>query len=214
VTSTLLPLQARESASGTSAIARIQGQALCLLQIFLLPVCACAALVARPLISVLYGDAYLQVWPVFVVLLISPFAIGLTDVSVASIYAMDRQRSLVLPLTMTAVLNLFLAYLLVPRWGAVGAAAANSSAQLAEATFLLLFSSSILSTRIPWTRLSKIYALALVCFAPAGILVYYKLSIVPLGIILTVGSIAYFFFLWKSGELTFTVSSEVRHADA
>jgi O-antigen/teichoic acid export membrane protein len=155
-TSTLLPLQ-----SSRFAVLRA-------LQMTMVPVCMLSALWAKPAIRLLYGAGYVRVFPVLLLLLLSPLAVSFTDVSVASLYALDRQKSLVVPLTFTAALNIALAFMLVPRWGAVGAAAANSAAQVAEGSFLLLFSASVLEVRMPWRSLFTIYVAGVISFLPAG----------------------------------------------
>jgi len=202
-TSTLLPLQAsRMSAHGEAAVAETQWRSFRVLQMLLIPACACAAVLSRPAIILLYGEEYLRVWPVLLVLLASPLAVSMTDVSVASLYAMDKQKSLVVPLTCTAVFNIVLAYLLVPRFGALGAASANSAAQIAEGMFLLLFSASVLASSPPWRQLSQIYIAGVVAFAPASIAEWFTLPSIAIAFLALAGSVAYFAILLRMNGLS------------
>ena len=197
-TSTLLPIQAFDSASGPIGVGRTHTRALCALQMAVLPMCAITSILAKPVILAIYGAAYSRVVQIILILLLSPIAITLTHVGIATVYALNKQRAIILPVTATAVVNLLLAYKLVPRWGAMGAAAANSTAQLAEGLFLILFSSHLLGARVPWNRLSRIYAAAVLTFSPAAILSANGSSIVIVVSVLTLGGAAYLALLvWQ-----------------
>jgi O-antigen/teichoic acid export membrane protein len=201
-TSTLMPLQTnRLASSGKAAVAEIQWKSLRLLQMLLVPVCLLAALLSRPVITLLYGEDYLRVWPVLLVLLLSPAAVCMTDVSVATLYALQRQRSLMIPLTFTAALNIALAFFLVPRWGAVGAAAANSAAQLAEGTFLLMFSAAVLAARVPWRSLITIYAAGIASFLPAALATWVHSPLAITAGLSAAGCAAYPILLVQTREL-------------
>ncbi len=201
VTSTLMPLQSsRLAASGMEAVAEVQWKSLRALQVFLIPACAMTAIWAKPLIAMFYGAAYLRVVPVLLTLLVSPIAISSTDVSVASLYALDRQRSMVVPLTFTAILNLVLAFLLVPRWGAIGAATANSAAQFAEGMFLLLFSASVLALKAPWRRLIKIYVAGVSSFALAGLAAWAEWPLLIVLALSVAGCLGYGALLFRARE--------------
>lgn len=166
-TSTLLPLQAFRAGEGSAALAEVQSTSFLWMQILLVPACIAMGVLAKPVIRLLYGTSYLAAIPALLILLLSPIAVSMTDVSIASLYASGRQRQLMLPLTFTALLNVVLAFLLVPRWGATGAAAANTSAQLLEGAFLFGFSASTLSINIQWMRLLRVYASGGAAFLPA-----------------------------------------------
>jgi O-antigen/teichoic acid export membrane protein len=106
-----------------------------------------------------------------------------------------------LPLTFTAILNLCLAYILVPRSGATGAAVANLSAQFTEGLLLLFFSASALAFRIPWARMLRIYLAAVVCFAPAALSAWQQASFAFLAATLAIGCILYSLVLLFLNEL-------------
>ena len=213
VTSTLMPLQSsRFAASGKGAVANVQWKSLRTLQMLLVPVCALTAMWAKPAIVLLYGADYSRIFPVLLLLLVSPVAVSMTDVSVATLYALERQRSLIVPLTSTAALNIALALAMVPRWGALGAAAANSAAQLIEGSFLLLFSAAVLSARVPWRSLVTIYAVGLVSFAPAGVATWAERPLVMIASLSIVGCLGYFALLLWTRELAPRDWQSVRRA--
>lgn len=191
--------------SGAQAVAETQWKSLRALQVLLIPVCALTALWAKPVIELFYGAAYMRVFPVLLVLLASPLAVSMTDVSVASLYALERQRSLIVPLTFTAVLNILLAYVLVPRWGAVGAAAANSGAQLLEGAFLLMFSASVLATRVPWRSLATMYVVGAVSFVPGGAAAHAGWTLLMVSVLSVAGCFGFVALLVWTGELEINV---------
>jgi O-antigen/teichoic acid export membrane protein len=168
-TSTLLPMQAH-NAMRRENLAKLQTEALCTLQMFLLPICAIALILVKPATIALYGESYARVAQILPVLLFSLFAASFTDVGIATIYALNKQRSVLIPLSATAILNLGLAYILVPKWGAVGAALANSTAQVLEGFFLIAVSFHLLDAALPWSKLRRIYLAAAIAFAPASLL--------------------------------------------
>jgi O-antigen/teichoic acid export membrane protein len=168
-TSTLLPMQA-QNAFRRENLAKVQTKALCTLQMFLLPICAIAVVVAKPATIAIYGESYVRVAQIIPVLLFSLFAASFSDVAIPTIYTLNKQRALLIPLSATAILNLALAYVLVPKWGAMGAALANSSAQVLESCFLIAISFHLLDVAMPWNKLRRIYLAATVAFTPAILL--------------------------------------------
>jgi O-antigen/teichoic acid export membrane protein len=206
ITSTLLQLQSQSYArEGITAVAEIQGKALRSVQTILAPLCLFGAVLAKPVVALIYGDAFSALTQVLWVLLLSPIAMSATDIGIASIYALGKQKSLLFPLTGVAVLNIILAASFVPRMGAVGAALANTTAQLLEGIIVLLFSTSMLSTKIPWRNLSIIYSAALLASAPA---LYLASKSAPLTMVMSatvMGCIGYVIALIYFGEISIHV---------
>ena len=93
-----------------------------------LPTMGFAAVLGPPLLLLVYGDSYLGVQRVFLVLLPSMLVIPWISASAAVLTAHRRVRAPLIALAAAAAVDLLAAYSLVPRYGAVGAAAASVAA--------------------------------------------------------------------------------------
>lgn len=98
-----------------------------------------AATVGPPLIVAVYGDAYREVQTVFLILLPTLLAAPLIAVSSAVLVSHGLVRAPLLAVGAAAIVDLLAAYLLVPRYGAPGAAGANLAALTVAATLQLAY---------------------------------------------------------------------------
>ena len=89
------------------------------------------------------GRQYLPVVPVLEIFLIVPALLTITEIGVAAIYAFERQGFLAVALTPTCLLNVLLAWTLVPRHGAIGAAIASIIAQSLETALVVWYAARI-----------------------------------------------------------------------
>ena len=87
------------------------------------------AAIAEPLIHSTYGNHYLSVVPVLCILCISSLTRAFQPHTENLLQATEQQGFMVKWLAITAVLNVSLDALLIPKYGAVGAAVANGLAQ-------------------------------------------------------------------------------------
>jgi len=85
---------------------------------------------AIPLIHTLFGDRYVHMTPVFRLLIFSAGCEVIAGVASTVMYGMTRQSYLLKIGLGLSILNLSLDFLIIPRYGAIGAAIANGSAQL------------------------------------------------------------------------------------
>jgi O-antigen/teichoic acid export membrane protein len=125
---------------GAGAVDRIRsgfGRALRLMVLLTIGLAAISAAVAPALVRVVYGIGHEQ-WVIWVLLLSVPF-VPLGTMSTSLLRAMGLLRWLTVSGILAAVLNIVLSFVLIPPFGAVGAAAANTSAQAAAAVPLLVY---------------------------------------------------------------------------
>jgi O-antigen/teichoic acid export membrane protein len=129
---------------GAAAIERLRSgfkRGLRLLVILALPIAALAATVGPEAIRVVYGSAFEDAGPVLVILALSLPVFSVWTISGALLTGLDDARSPVLASGLAAALNLALAFILVPRYDAVGAAIANVAAQVLAAAVMLRLAS-------------------------------------------------------------------------
>jgi O-antigen/teichoic acid export membrane protein len=103
------------------------------LAVLTLPVCLFGIPVAAGVVGILYGGAYSPAVPVLQILLVALLFTVLGQAASAALLGLESQRWLLKVTAAAAVLSLCLDFLLIPRWGAVGAALANTIAQAAWA---------------------------------------------------------------------------------
>jgi O-antigen/teichoic acid export membrane protein len=118
---------------GAEANARIRtgfGRALRLLTMLALPGAAGAAVVGPRVIDIAYGQDYHAAARIFLVLVAVLPVLALMGVGHALLVGFGQIRVVVIAGIAAAIVNLTLDFVLVPRYGGVGAAFANNAAQL------------------------------------------------------------------------------------
>ncbi len=95
-----------------------------------LPVCIILIVVAKPIVSLMYSSQFLAVSPLLIILMAGSIfsAIGILFANL--IFAVNRPDIQVKYVTVIAITNIVLDLLLIPRYGAVGAALANSAIRI------------------------------------------------------------------------------------
>jgi O-antigen/teichoic acid export membrane protein len=96
--------------------------------LWLLPVSLGLILLARPAIATLYGQSFLPATPILAVLLIGIIVDGILFWTSAALLALGKPGFVAGVAFWATVVKLGLAFLLVPRWGGVALAAAQSIA--------------------------------------------------------------------------------------
>jgi O-antigen/teichoic acid export membrane protein len=125
---------------GAAAVERLRSgfkRGLRLLVILSLPITALAAAVGPDALRLVYGHDFEAAGPVLVILLLSLPVFSVWTITGALLTGLDDARSPVLASGLAAALNLALAFVLVPRYDAVGAALANVAAQVLAAAVML-----------------------------------------------------------------------------
>ncbi len=141
---------------GASAGDRIRSgfsRSLRLLLIVSLPLTAGAAAVGPALLEVIYGEAYREAGTVLMILVVVIPFLAVSSVSSSLMSGLDDAKTPLLAGTFAAVVNLALAFVLIPAFDATGAAAANAGAQVA-ATAALFAGARRLSGPVDWQAAS------------------------------------------------------------
>ncbi len=97
--------------------------------LIVLPVCLGAAAIAFPAIRLAYGVRYVGAVPAIVVAAILVIPRSLQGLPETLMRTADRQNRILLCYIITGIVNIVLDFLLIPRYGAVGAAWGNGLAQ-------------------------------------------------------------------------------------
>jgi O-antigen/teichoic acid export membrane protein len=111
-----------------------------------LPALGLAAIVGPPLLVLVYGESYRDVKTVFLMLLPSLLTVSLISASAAVLTAHRRMRAPFVALAAAAAVDVAVASLLVPRYGAPGAAAASVSALATAAVLQVAFAMRVVHT--------------------------------------------------------------------
>jgi O-antigen/teichoic acid export membrane protein len=137
---------------GAGEVERIRrgfGRGLRLLSLGAFPIVALALALGPTLITAIWGAEYERAGDVFLIMAVASLALPVADLSYSLLVGIGRLRIPLLIDGCAALCNVALALLLIPRYGAVGAALANSGAQVAVALPLSLYVRRVLGS-VEW----------------------------------------------------------------
>ncbi|MDP9360681.1 MAG: oligosaccharide flippase family protein [Acidobacteriota bacterium] len=188
----LMPLSsAAYGRSGYRELAGIYTRSVTYLQIVIAPTCMLAVVLARPFILLLYGTRYVSIVPVFQVLV---FALAVTAVAAPAngiLYALEEYRFLVRYETVIAIAILLLDIILIPRYGSLGAAVANSAAQIAAVVLTQVYVTRLIRCTYPWKVTIEIYGSALLAAALVALAVSLDAGLAVLVVVAACGIALY-----------------------
>jgi O-antigen/teichoic acid export membrane protein len=98
--------------------------------IFYLPICIIVIVAAKPIVSVMYSSQFLAVSPLLIILMASSIFSALGILFANLILAVNRADIQAKYVTLIALTNIILDFILIPHYGATGAALANSSIRI------------------------------------------------------------------------------------
>jgi O-antigen/teichoic acid export membrane protein len=135
----LLPGLTFAQATGDSRRFRaVFGEALRYLILLTVPLCILGILVAPVIVSALYGGGFAPAAIVLQILLVAVVFSVLAQASRSALLGMEAQGRLLKTGVIAAAASIALDLLLIPRWGAIGAAIANATVQAGWALALFL----------------------------------------------------------------------------
>lgn len=164
------------------------------------PLAALGIAVSESLVFVLFGREYAPaVWPLR--LIIIGTTLGAVSSPGSSLFlAMDRSRTMALLATPVAIVNIVAGFILIPKFGAMGAGVASSTAQILGVAVGTTYLVYLQKFRFPFTHLLRV-ALAII---PPGMMAFWLVNQNPgwLGLIVAglVFVVSYLPFLVLSGS--------------
>jgi O-antigen/teichoic acid export membrane protein len=186
---TLMPLYSESyGRHGLRDIGLILINAMKYLQMLMVPLCLLGVAIARPVAQLIYGSQFLSVALPLQILLV---ALSVTSIGVVLsplVYGIDKQSFIAKYGTAVAVLNIALDLILIPKYAAIGAAAANSTAQIVGVLGGSIYVVRHIRVKFPWRTTVAIYSAAAIALAPVAFLASRTHS--HSGIAALIGSIA------------------------
>ncbi len=171
-------------------------------QMLIVPICFVGIALAKPLIRIVYGSAFLPVALPLEVLLASLTITSMGVVGSPLLYGTEKQSFMAKYGSAIAVLNIVLDLLLITRYAALGAAAANCTAQIAGVIGGTFFAVRRTHAKFPWRTIFTIYASGLIAVIPtAYIAAQAPFSVVWGAISIVTAAAIYVGLLLCSGEL-------------
>ncbi|HEY7649641.1 MAG TPA: oligosaccharide flippase family protein [Methylomirabilota bacterium] len=165
------------------------------------PVALGGALLAEPLIRLLFGPAYAPAVPAMVILVVGAGIVAMGHPAVAVIYSQERNTFLIVSSVAVVALNIVLDLLLIPAWGAVGAAVANALVQGALLAVQTLWVARWLAVKPPIADAARSLGAGVLAFAPAFVLQIGPASPLSVALLVVLGLMAYPWLLAVSGAL-------------
>ncbi len=139
----------------TTGVQNIYAKSVKVMMIFYLPLCMCFIAVAKPLIVLMYSPAYTTVSPLLIILLVSALFSAMGIIFANVILAVNRSDIQAKYVTLQAAVNIALDLLLIPQFGATGAAVANSAIRIASFFVWLWIVQKKLGFSFPWREVGR-----------------------------------------------------------
>lgn len=199
---TLFPVMARHWAQGQRADAmRWMNQSLLLYLFLSLPLVLTIAVFGQDVLRLLATSRYYVDPAVFVGLSLSVLALGVQQVLVYGLLLDGRSVQVLRLATLAGAVNAILAFVLVPRFAASGAATAVALANLSLVIMTIRALRLGLVWNIPWNRVGRIVTHALMSFLPMSLLLLMGFSSVfwILPVLIAAGGF-YLVLDWYSGQ--------------
>jgi O-antigen/teichoic acid export membrane protein len=152
-------------AEDTEGVRRLFGSSTRWLSFFTLPFVAAGTALGPEIILILYGRDYLPVDSVLFIMLLASAVGAIAGGGAALLYGVEKQNVILKIGAATAVLNLLLDFLLIPRFHLAGAAVANASAQILAGAIGLGYIIAVMKIRFPGGGVLKIALSSAVAFA-------------------------------------------------
>jgi O-antigen/teichoic acid export membrane protein len=150
----------RYTQNGSEELRVAYRQSIHYVQLLMVPVFAWCIPIAPRFITFAYGVEYRNVAPVVQVLLGTMLITLMLTVSASAVFALEKQRSFFRSMVVVAAINLTLDAILIPRYGALGAALANGCSQAIAVCGLILLLQRLLPGSFPALASLKIYIAA------------------------------------------------------
>ncbi|MBF0432066.1 MAG: oligosaccharide flippase family protein [Fibrobacteria bacterium] len=122
----------------------------------LFPLITICLICAYEIIFILYGQDYSQAEGCFQILCIGALITSLTQPGAAMIYACNKQQFIFYYGSCLAVLNILMDFILIPRYGALGASICFTTVTVLGAIGGFIFIYKNLKLKVPWVSLLKI----------------------------------------------------------
>lgn len=203
LTGTFTPIFSAQSEAASSRItlAHSYRQAFSFLNLILLPAAVGLFIVSPQVVSLLYGDAYKEVIPVLRILIFSSAISIYARPSASLIHALNKPQMLLFGNLLAIPVDVFIAWKLVPEWGAQGAALANAIAQLIGAGFAIGYTIRAIGFQYDTQSIIKSFISAGACGMSAWA-VNQVVGFSSFGLVLTVaiGASIYILALFRLGD--------------
>jgi O-antigen/teichoic acid export membrane protein len=215
ITGTLTPVfssSADVSGRPHAELPLLYRQSFSLLNWIVLPCAVGLAIVGPTVVLMLYGEAYAPVVPVLYLVIISTVIGVYARPSASVIHALNKPSVLLFGSLAVLPIDLALAWYLVPRQGAIGAAVANLAAQMVGASIAVIYATKVAALYYDWNSIGKSILGCIACGAVSWLAItFIKEPILSVLIAMVIGGIVYFTFgIVLKDETTLTIKSAAR----
>ncbi len=192
LTSAIFPAFSEQAGAGDqSRMARTYAASFKYLAIFTVPMAIGGALLSEAIVVVIFGERYRPAGLPLALMLVSAALARMATAASSLLYGSGHTGVLVRLGAAAAALNVGLDLLLIPRFGARGAALANGIAQLAAVGFLPLIIRRLYGFGAPWPALSKIVLAAAIMALPVAPLAPLATTPAALAAVVALGALVY-----------------------
>lgn len=201
----------RYTQNGSGELGAVYRQSIRYVQLLMVPVFVWCIPITPRFVILAYGREYANVASVVQVLLGTMLVTIMLTVSASAIFALEKQRLFFRSMLLVAAVNLVLDLVLIPHFGALGAAFANGFSQVLAVCSLIWHLQRELPQSFPIAASIRIYLSAILSVAP----IYYAAYIQRTGVLLLalsviVAALIYFCLLRGLGAVTVSEALALR----
>ncbi len=139
-------------------------------------------------VSLLYGSEFIAMSPILAIFFVGSIVSAVASVSVSILYSEEGQQFIVRLNAVIALLSISLALLLIPNYGAIGAAVATSASKAISGAVCMAYTARRLQLSLPYRVLSRICLAAL---STAAVAWFISVSIGGIVIAVAAAALAY-----------------------
>lgn len=175
--------------------ARTAATATWFIMILAVPELLGVAAISDPLLRVMYGAKYLEAIPVLATLCVFALSLTISQPAQYMLVGAERQRFFLLWMCVAAVVDVVANVLLIPHFGALGAAYAKGTSELIASLGFIVYLVSIFRAHLPLSRMLRLLAAGVVMFAVVRVVGRHLPPLLTLLLGIPVGALVFFIFV-------------------
>jgi O-antigen/teichoic acid export membrane protein len=148
---------------------------------------------SKEIVDLIYTNQYSEVVLVFLIMFSGYSFVQIVSVAGSLPFLMEKQKIIVKIGILIGLLNLFLDFILIPRFGAIGASLANTSSQLLSSLIVFFYIKRLIFIKI---RIKNLFPLIFISFFSGVLIIIYFKSFSIKFLIIVIYSFLYIIYLY------------------
>jgi O-antigen/teichoic acid export membrane protein len=153
------------------------------------------AAISDPLLRVMYGAKYLPAIPVLATLCVFALSLTISQPAQYMLVGAERQRFFLLWMCVAGAVDVVANLVLIPRYGAMGAAYAKGTSELIASVGFIVYLISVFKAHLPLSRMVRLLAASIVMFMVVRVVGQHLPPLLALVLGIPLGALVFFIFV-------------------